>query len=407
MALPAGFKKNSDGSYSANIVNDSNVKTTVKTTLDGRQQILSGDGKVIFEKNLGDKNWQTKDNGLSKKLGNEASSVQQVANGQSYRLIQSEGSKEQKQAANNSEAFKGSKNKLFDTDKWSEEARTRDVPPANPNLQIKGGGRVQYPLTMTDAQDKIRFTAVEIDPGTKSTYIKRDASIYIAVQAPIQDTNTVKWGESNQNALQEAFLDGAAAIGNADQSALEKLGKRVSDTFAETGAEASEYILGKTVGQPEAFSRSTKKILNPNLELLFQGPQLRTFQMTFKMSARDKEEAAVIKAIIRYFKYHMSVKKDSGGVFLRSPHVFTIQYLKGLDIHQSIGLISPKISGKTRAAALLSLNVDYTPLGTYATFDDEEATMVAYTMNMQFQEIEVVYDTDYLEGEGKDHSIGY
>ena len=152
------------------------------------------------------------------------------------------------QTANNSEAFKGSKNKLFDTDKWSEEARTRDVPPANPNLQIKGGGRVQYPLTMTDAQDKIRFTAVEIDPGSKSTYIKRDASIYIAVQAPIQDTNTVKWGESNQNALQEAFLDGAAAIGNADPSALDKLGKKLSDTFADTSAEAGEYILGKTVG---------------------------------------------------------------------------------------------------------------------------------------------------------------
>lgn len=125
------------------------------------------------------------------------------------------------------------------------------------------------------------------------------------------------------------------------------------------------------------------------------------------MSARDAAEAEVVKAMIRYFKYHMSVRKDGSGVFLKSPHVFTIQYLKGVNIHQSIGLISPKVSGKTRAAALLSCNVDYTPLGTYITFDDEEATMVSYTINLQFQEIEVIYNTDYLEGEGANHSIGY
>lgn len=405
MAPPTGWTRNSDGSYRSPIVSSSGVKLRVVTTLDGNQKITNDSGTVIFERGPNDNKWNTKNNDLAKQI-TDASDVQTIANGSSYRLIQSEGSTDQKNKANNSEAFKSNKNKVIDNNEFKEEA-FREEPPANPEQIVKGGGRVQYPLTMTDAQDKIRFTAVEIVPGEKSTYVQKDTSIYIAVQAPIQDTNTVKWGESTQNAVEEGTLELARNVVNADKSALAKLGQQAAEMFKESNAEFAEYSLGMGVGIPDAFSRATKKVLNPNLELLFQGPQLRSFQMSFKMSARDEAEAAVVKGIIRYFKYHMSVRKDGTGVFLKSPHVFTIQYLKGVDIHQSIGLISPKISGKTRAAALLSCNVDYTPLGTYATYDDREATMVSYTINLQFQEIEVVYNTDYLEGEGANHSIGY
>lgn len=405
MAPPVGWSKNSDGSYTSPIVSSGGVKTKLVTTLDGNQKITNENGTVIFERNLGDTKWNTKNNDLAKQI-TDSSDVQSIANGFSYRLIQSEGNTNQKNKANSSETFKSNKNKIADINEFKEEAY-REEPPANPGQVIKGGGRVQYPLGMTDAQDKIRFTAVEIVAGEKSTYVKKDTSIYIAVQAPIQDTNTVKWGESTQNAIQEQTMEAARALVNADKSALAKLSTQVAETMKESSGEFSEYSLAQGVGVPDGFSRSTKKILNPNLELLFQGPQLRSFQMSFKMSARDAAEAEVVKAMIRYFKYHMSVRKDGSGVFLKSPHVFTIQYLKGVNIHQSIGLISPKVSGKTRAAALLSCNVDYTPLGTYITFDDEEATMVSYTINLQFQEIEVIYNTDYLEGEGANHSIGY
>ena len=39
--------------------------------------------------------------------------------------------------------------------------------------------------------------------------------------------------------------------------------------------------------------------MNPNMELLFQGPQLRTFSLSWKMSPRDYEESEMIKKIIR------------------------------------------------------------------------------------------------------------
>lgn len=141
---------------------------------------------------------------------------------------------------NSSETFKSNKNKIADINEFKEEAY-REEPPANPGQVIKGGGRVQYPLGMTDAQDKIRFTAVEIVAGEKSTYVKKDTSIYIAVQAPIQDTNTVKWGESTQNAIQEQTMEAARALVNADKSALAKLSTQVAETMKESSGEFSEY----------------------------------------------------------------------------------------------------------------------------------------------------------------------
>lgn len=408
MAIPRGWKKRPDGTYESFISSgNSEVPTKLITDLDGNQKIVNAndESKVIFERGPNDKKWNTKDNNLANKLGKDKSKqLQDSANGSSYRLIQGEGSQSQKNNAKNSEAFKSAKNKLFDITPLQQE-EYQPEPQASNRLPQKGG-RFQYPLEMTDQQDKVRFTALSIIPGTKRTFSQKDVSIYLAAQAPIQDTNTVKWGESSQNAIEERAMEITRDSGGDFGSALKKAGDELAKAGEKYSTEIGEAMLSQAFGRPEAFTRTTKKIVNPNLELLFQGPQLRSFQMTFKMSARDESEATVIKGIIRYFKYHMSVRED--GVFLKSPHVFSIQYLKGADIHQSIGLISPKISGKTRACALLSCNVDYTPLGTYSTFNDDEATMVAYTLNLQFQELDPITNKDYIEEPvGKEHSIGY
>jgi hypothetical protein len=164
-----------------------------------------------------------------------------------------------------------------------------------------------------------------------------------------------------------------------------------------------KYLAGQAASLNNVLARTDNVVLNPNLELLFQGPQLRPFSFQFKMSARSKPEANEIKSIIKYFKYHMAVRKETG-LFLRAPHVFTIRYLKGeIDNHPGINLISP--TNDTKACALTNCSVDYTPLGSYATYED--GTMAAYTLSLQFQEITPIYDTDYAEGPAASHPIGY
>ena len=399
-----------------------NLRTSLVVDIStGKQQIVeTGTGTVIYERNLDDKKWKTKDRelgniGLSNKLG-----LQNTANTSSYNLIQREGNDTEKSNANESEAFKSQKN--GGTDNTSELQKAYNPLPLNQNpfvgLAGKRGGRIQYPLNMTNEQDKVRFTAVEILPvETGSTVGKvqysqpKRGSIYIAAQAPIIDTNTVKWGEDTLNPIQNYALGkareviGEGDIGGAASEAM----KDTAGMIEKYGSEIGDYFAGQAVGNPNVLARTQRKILNPNLELLFQGPQLRAFQMSFKMSARSSQEAENIKAIIRYFKQNMAVRKDGGNTFLKAPYVFTIRYLHGDEEHPSIGRISPKISGETKACALLSCSTDYTPLGSYATYNDADATMVAYTINLQFQEIEPLYDTDYDSAQNPwgDHDIGF
>jgi len=413
MALPPGWKKESNNKFKRDLPSKGGVKLDLITTLDGKQQIVDREsGKVVYERNSDDKNWNTKDKNLDKKITNGDKKVrdnlQITATKESYELINAEGSNDQKSKAKDSKAYKAEANKGLDFTTLQQDALKKEFSGTD-KVRESIGGRIQYPIKMHPSQDRIKFTAVEIVPGKKSTYEEKDKPIYIAAQAPIQDTNTVKWGEGTLNPIEKEALSLAQSLissGSDPGSATADAGKALMEKVTDPSAKATikEYLAGAAIGKPDVISRTAKKILNPNLELLFQSPALRTMQFSFKMSARDNTEAKAVKAIIKYFKRHMAVRKDTTDLFLKAPHVFTIQYLKGDNqLHKSIGKISPKQSGKTKACALLSCNVDYTPLGSYMTYNDSDATMVSYTINLSFQEIEPIYAEDYDDN----HPIGF
>ena len=77
-----------------------------------------------------------------------------------------------------------------------------------------------------------------------------------------------------------------------------------------------QWAAGKAVGINNLSSRLTGTIINNNLELLFNGPQLRPFSFTYSLSPRSKEEAKQVKGIIGFFKRAMAVQKQ--GSILKS-----------------------------------------------------------------------------------------
>ena len=122
------------------------------------------------------------------------------------------------------------------------------------------------------------------------------------------------------------------------------------------------------------------------MELLFKGPQLRTFGLTWKMSPRDYEESQMIKNIIRMFKQSMAVKRTKSQLFLKSPNTYKLEYLTAGGRDHSF---LPKI----KECALTGCNINYTPDGNYQTYED--SSMVAYSVNVNFQELEPIFNDDY------------
>ena len=155
-----------------------------------------------------------------------------------------------------------------------------------------------------------------------------------------------------------------------------------------------QYFVGQATGVRNILSRTAGAIINPNVELLFERPQLRPFAFNFRVSPRDEEESTEILKIIRMFKQSMAAQTTSSQLFLRAPNTYKLQFLTSGGGEQQ-----HKYLPKIKECALLNFSVNYTPDGNYATY--ENSSMVAYELSFAFQELEPVYNNDYgnLDGD--------
>jgi hypothetical protein len=138
--------------------------------------------------------------------------------------------------------------------------------------------------------------------------------------------------------------------------------------------------------------------------LLFNGPSLRSFGFTFSFYPRSKDEAKMVRQIIRAFKQSMSVKRSKTSLLLKAPHTFAISYV-------TAGQKQHPYLNSFKECALTSCSVDYTPDGTYMTYggtSDDDRSMTAYRLSLQFQELEPIFDDEYYEiDKNADRFIGF
>ena len=172
------------------------------------------------------------------------------------------------------------------------------------------------------------------------------------------------------------------------------------------GGEASEQIKSYLTGQipgisakaGDVLSRSQGQVINPNMEMIFNGPALRSFGYTFRLTARSREESNVIRKIIRFFKQGMSVKQSVGsGIYLDAPNVFDASFQSGY------GSNGHPFLYKMKRCALTSFGVNYVPDGTYMTLPNK--SMTAYEISLQMQELDPIFDNDYKND--NDESVGF
>jgi len=242
------------------------------------------------------------------------------------------------------------------------------------------------------------------NPGFKTGKDRKIlGTITLPIPGGINDSNAVNWQDDNLNEFMRAganvatggITEGGSGIVDRSrqeyQNALGKsgLGQAVTAFFAEQATGASNLL-----------SRQYGAVINPNLELLFNGPSLRTFGFNFRMSPRSDIEARNIRKIIRLFKQAMSVKRSNSSLLLKAPHTFAISYVTSNEQHPYLN--------KFKECALTICNVNYTPDGTYMTYKGgiDDRSMTAYELSLTFQEIEPLFDDDY-GNEKEITSIGF
>jgi hypothetical protein len=289
--------------------------------------------------------------------------------------------------------------------------------------------RLYYPETLEGnnyGQDYIEFTVKDYKTRVftsnglkrlaryKTEKQKKQSSIQSTIRLPIQggiaDNNNVNWGAEPLDAIRQAAGFASLTIGGSDDmfkdlgKGIDSLSELVTENNSNKGIQMflQSLMARLAISSDSNFiSRAFGAILNPNMELLFQNVELRPFSFRFDLTPRTADEAKQVRQIIRVFKQSMAARQGVADIFLATPMVYEIKYIRG---NNGKNPDHPSIN-KIKTCALKSFNVNYTPNNQYMTYNDDAATMTSYSLDMTFQELEPVYFDDY--NEFADDFIGY
>jgi len=271
-----------------------------------------------------------------------------------------------------------------------------------------------FPTTLRaseNGQDFLKFDMMKYEPrkigqqgsGTRTNlgFSDRDkdrksiGTVILPIPGGIQDQQQVSWSNDNMDAAALAMSDFAlAAITGGGDAAVDSGGKtaeEIANNSTEVKSALANSIAGSASGAGNLLTRTTGAVMNPNMELLFSGPGLRTFNFSFMLAPRDKNEAMTVIKIIRFFKQGMSPIRSKSRLFLRSPHTFRLAYK-----HKAGEKDKQKdhpFLNKFKECAMNGFGVNYTPNGNYSTYED--GVMTAYQVTMGFQELTPIYNDDY------------
>lgn len=238
----------------------------------------------------------------------------------------------------------------------------------------------------------------------ESLYTKAEGlnSVILYMPEDISTGYRASWsGKSFSNIGRDALATaGSGDFGEGLQNALTTAETAIEQFIPNTGARAIEKtiqkITGESISNNEIFGATRGVVLNPNVELLFSGIDLRNFQLQYKLVPRNAPEAEEIRKIINQFRKAMLPTFGGGGDltfqtpgmtqdnFIRVPNVCRVSFMKGGQLNQYVP--------QYKMCAITEVDINYTPDGTYATYGD--GNMVAIGLTLAFQETKLIFATE-------------
>jgi hypothetical protein len=147
--------------------------------------------------------------------------------------------------------------------------------------------------------------------------------------------------------------------------------------------------IGLGAGASSVAYHALGRALNPQLEVLFKGVNIREFQFDFLFSPFNEDEAGNVKEIIKTLKMHQAPEISGGtsGRYLVPPSEFDIDFIHNGAINKNINKIS--------TCVLTQIILDNAPNG-WSTFYD--GAPVQTRMTLQFKETEIITKERIVDG---------
>jgi len=234
---------------------------------------------------------------------------------------------------------------------------------------------LKYPATIDGSSDYMLFEFGTYEPpykggavsyNTEQTFNTKGSSIALNMPNSIGSAFSGAWAGKDVTSLAAAALGKVAspiaqslAKGDTD-SALTALmkdpatsfkgtAKAVGDDFLKFLGEGFQNLpgLGGNIGTNDILQLTTGKIINPNTELLYGGPSLRSHGYGFKLIPQSRSEADEVLKIVQAFKE--ACLPSEGGAFggtkgrnfINIPDICRVKFMQGSTQEENPNL--PKI----------------------------------------------------------------
>ena len=182
-------------------------------------------------------------------------------------------------------------------------------------------------------------------------------------------------GIANPSTGKTGILDGLKVAGNN----VGKIPAAIRQGIITKTAE----LAGVSANQMMAYSRN--QIFNPNIELLYEGPGLRSSGLNFSFIPKSPQEAAVVSQIIFNFKV-WSTPEEQGNSLYKIPAIWDIKY----------GGAGGTWMNRFKRAACTNIGVAYNQgLDMHATFSNGYPLRTDLQLN--FHEVDVITRRDHQQ----------
>ena len=205
-----------------------------------------------------------------------------------------------------------------------------------------------------------------------------------------------KWGGAAFGSVAAGLLQTVGTTVDVN-TALDSLPGVIKSTVFDKLRQGINKIAGASISENQILGGVTGTILNPNTEMMYDGPELRTIELSFKMLATSSREAQEIKKICTRFKKAMlptfggaassfggGDQGFGGGNLLTIPKICTIKYMKGSELHPYLP--------QYKACAISNVAINYTPDGSYATYED--GSPVATQLKISLKEMKNIFASE-------------
>ena len=228
-------------------------------------------------------------------------------------------------------------------------------------------------------------------PETTRTKRKTAATIALHVPNQLSVRYSMQWSDED-TANMQMMETGAQEVINALKSKSKSATEGIVDVAKTTGLEIAQNVaLSKGVSGISGGALSAKLGIaaNPKKEQVFRGVDFRTFTFDYQFFPRSEKEAEMVLNIIGTFKFHMHPEFKSANHFVFIyPSEFDIMYYTNGKENRSIH--------RHTSCVLTDMSVNYTPNGSFTTFDNGMPTQI--NMQLTFKELLILTKEQIKKG---------